>query len=122
MDFARLEHALADIRATAEAHHARMAVVLIPTYTDFLRYRQSRADRVGPAVEHWGQSNGVPVKDLLPEMDARAGGNVRDYFLKCDGHWSQQGGKVAAEVLEPWLAQLDQSIDKGGANAAAEKK
>ena len=109
VDFARLEHALADLKATAEAHHAQMAVFLIPTYTDFLKYHQSGADRVGPAVEKWGQANGVPVKDLLPEMDARSAGNYRNFFLKCDGHWSPQGGQAAAEVLQPWLAQMDNS-------------
>jgi len=106
VDFARLEHALADIKSTAEAHHAQMAVILIPTLNDFLRYHASGTDRVGPAVEKWGAANGVPVKDLLPEMDQRAAGNYRDFFLKCDGHWSPRGGEVAAEVLEPWLAQL----------------
>jgi hypothetical protein len=106
VDFARLEHALADIKATAGEHHAQMAVFLIPTLTDFLRYHQSAANRVGPAVEAWGKANGIPVKDLLPEMDGRAAGDYRPFFLRCDGHWSPEGGKVAAEVLEPWLAQL----------------
>ncbi len=111
-DFARLEHALADIKATAEAHHAQMAVFLIPTYTDFLRYRKAHDDRVGPAVEFWGHANDVPVKDLLPEMDARAGDNPRTFFLHCDGHWSPAGGEAAAEVLKPWLAKLDATVTK----------
>jgi hypothetical protein len=110
VDFARLEHALADIKATAEAHHAQVAVMLVPTLNDFLRYHASQADRVGPAVEKWGEANGVPVKDLLPEMDARAAGNYRDLFLKCDGHWSARGGQLAAEVLEPWLAQISNVV------------
>jgi len=109
LDFARLEHALTDIKATADAHHAKMAVFLIPTLNDFLRYHQSRANRVGPAAVNWGQANGIPVKDLLPDMDARANGNYRAFFLGCDGHWSPKGGQVAADVLEPWLAQLDKS-------------
>jgi hypothetical protein len=106
VDLARLEHALADIKATAGTHHAQLAVFLIPTLTDFLRYHQSKTDRVGPAVEAWGESNGVPVKDLLPEMAARAAGRYRSFFLKCDGHWSPAGGQAAAQVLEPWLARL----------------
>lgn len=112
VDFARLEHALADIKATADAHHAQVAVFLIPTLTDFLRYHQSGADRVGPAVTAWGQTNGIPVKDLLPEMDARAHGDYRSFFLGCDGHWSPKGGQAAANVLQPWLAQLDKSSGK----------
>jgi len=109
VDFARLEHALADIKATADAHRAQVAVFLIPTLTDFVRFHQSGANRVGPAVANWGQANGIPVKDLLPEMDARAAGNYRNFFLGCDGHWSPKGGQSAADVLVPWLAQLDKA-------------
>lgn len=112
VDFVRLEHALADIKATADAHHAQMAVFLIPTLTDFLRFHQSGANKVGPAVVSWGQANGIPVKDLLPEMDARAADNYRSFFLACDGHWSPKGGQVAADVLEPWLSQLNQATVK----------
>jgi len=57
-------------------------------------------------VLSWGQEKGVPVKDLLPDMDARSGGNFHTLFLSCDGHWTPKGSKVAAEILEPWLGQL----------------
>src|SRR5215469_5820029 len=106
VDIARLKHALADIRATADAHHARMVVILIPTYTDFHRFQQSQANRLGPVVAKWGLQEGVPVKDLLPEMAARAGANYPPYFLSCDGHWTPKGAKTAAEILEPWLKQI----------------
>jgi len=72
VDIARLRKALDDIHATADAHHARMAVILIPTSNDFLRLKQSGANRLGPAVLSWGQEKGLPVKDLLPDMDARS--------------------------------------------------
>jgi hypothetical protein len=84
-----------------------MAVILIPTSNDFARLKQSGANRLGPVVLNWGQEKGVPVKDLLPEMDAQSGGNFHTYFLSCDGHWTPKGSKVAAEILEPWLAQLN---------------
>jgi len=107
LDVARLKHALDDIHATADAHHAKMAVVLIPTSNDFARLKQSGANRLGPVVLSWGQEKGIPVKDLLPDMDARSGGDFHTFFLSCDGHWTPKGSKVAAEVLEPWLAQLN---------------
>jgi hypothetical protein len=107
VDLARLRRALADIKATADAHHARMAVLVIPTANDFQRLHQSAANGLGPLMLRWGQENGVAVKDLLPEMDTRANGNYRNLFLSCDGHWSPRGSEVAAEVLEPWLARLN---------------
>jgi hypothetical protein len=38
-------------------------------------------------------------------MEARSGGDFHTFFLSCDGHWTPKGSKVAAEVLEPWLAE-----------------
>ena len=107
VDLVHLNKALQDIKATAEEHHARMAMVVIPTYIDFLRFRQSGANRLGPILATWGRDNGIPVKDLLPEMYARSGGNFPPLFLSCDGHWTARGSKVAADVLQPWLAQLN---------------
>jgi hypothetical protein len=57
-------------------------------------------------MERWGHDVGIPVKDLLPEMDERSKDNdYRSYFLSCDGHWSAHGDAVAAEVLKPWLGE-----------------
>jgi len=104
VDLARLKKALQDIKTTADAHGARMAVILIPTANDFQRLHQAGTNRLGPVMEHWGQEVGIPIKDLLPEMDALSGATYRSYFLPCDGHWSARGNAVAAQVLEPWLA------------------
>src|SRR5262249_53882432 len=106
VDLVRLNKALQDIKATALEHHARMAIFLIPTYIDFLRFQQSGADRVGPVLAKWGQDNRIPVKDLLPEMYARSGRNFPSLFLSCDGHWTPRGSEDAADILQPWLAQL----------------
>lgn len=103
MDLARLKRALRDVKNTADAHGARMAVFLIPHTVDFQRLHQAGSNRLGPVMERWGQEVGIPVKDLLPEMDSRSKGNYRSYFLSCDGHWSARGNAVAAEILEPWL-------------------
>jgi hypothetical protein len=104
VDLARLQHALEDIKATADAHGAQLKVFLIPRANDFQRLNQDGTDRLGPVLQSWGSQVGIPVKDLLPEMDARAGRDYMSYFLKCDGHWSAHGSAVAAQVLEPWLA------------------
>ena len=107
VDIARLWHALDDIQARAHRHHAQMAVILIPTSNDFYRLQKAGENRLGPVVQEWGKEKGIPVEDLLPEMAARSGGNYQQYFLRCDGHWSPKGSRVAAEVLEPWLRQID---------------
>jgi len=104
-DLARLETALKDIQATAAAHGAREYVFLIPRANDFLRLHQNGSNRLGPLMEQWGGANGIPVKDLLPPMEADSGGDFMSYFLPCDGHWSARGDRVAAQILEPWLGE-----------------
>lgn len=112
VDLTRLKKSLEDIKATADAHHARAEVFLIPRYVDFTRYRQG-ADRLGPVMEAWGAANGIAVNDLLPPMDAASGGDLRSYFLPCDGHWSPRGAATAAQVLEPWIAQQQAAAAAG---------
>lgn len=103
VDLARLKRALLDIKSTADAHHARTAIFLIPRAVDFKRFHDKGENRLGPVMEAWGREAGIPIKDLLPGMDARSGGNDQSFYLPCDGHWSRHGGEVAADVLLPWL-------------------
>jgi hypothetical protein len=105
VDLARLKHALGDIKATADAHGAQVKVFLIPRARDFQRLHQAGTNHLGPVMEAWGRESGIPVKDLLPEMNQRAANDYMSYFLKCDGHWSARGDAVAAQILEPWLAE-----------------
>jgi hypothetical protein len=106
VDLERLERALTDIKTTANAQGAKVAVFLIPSVNDFVRLQQAHSNRLGPLLETWGSSAGIPVKDLLPEMDQRSRGDFRPYFLTCDGHWTAEGAHAAAAVLEPWLKQV----------------
>jgi hypothetical protein len=82
-----------------------MAIFLIPRVNDFQRLHQAGTNRLGPVMERWGNDVGIPVKDLLPDMEARSNGDFRSYFLSCDGHWSARGSTVAADILEPWLGE-----------------
>jgi hypothetical protein len=102
LDLARLKNALEDIKATADAHGAQEAVFLIPRAIDFERLRTAGSNRLGPTMEQWGNQVGIPVKDLLPQMNA-ATHDFQSYFLSCDGHWAAPGAARAAQILEPWL-------------------
>jgi len=105
VDIARLEKSLEDIKATADAHRAKVGVALIPHAIDFQRVHKTGSNPLRPLVEKWGEEHGIVVKDLLPQMDAMSGGDFLSYSL-CDGHFSDRGGAVAAQILEPWLKQL----------------
>lgn len=105
IDLIHLKKALLDIKSTADAHNAMMGVFLIPRANDFKRLHETGANRLGPVMESWGQEVGIPIKDLLPEMDAQSGGDYLSYFHYCDGHWSARGSAVAATVVENWLGE-----------------
>jgi hypothetical protein len=116
-DLARLQASLKDVQATAAAHGAKESVFLIPRANDFLRLHRNGSNRLGPVMEQWGSANGIPLKDLLPPMDAQSGGDFISYFLACDGHWSARGDRVAAQILEPWLAGSSAGAVPPGANS-----
>jgi hypothetical protein len=101
-DMARLQKALLDIKATADRRGVPVYVLLIPRPHDFERMRRGD-DRLGPELAAWGQQVGIHVKDLLPEMEAQSRGDYRAYFLPCDDHWSAEGSRVAADILQPWI-------------------
>lgn len=103
VDLARLKKALLDIKSTADAHGATESVFLIPTPADFERLHRSRSNRLGPTMESWGQEVGIPVKDLMPAMDARANGDLRDLYFTCTCHWTARGASVVADILQPWI-------------------
>jgi hypothetical protein len=121
VDLGRLKHALEDIKTTAEAHGAQLKVFLIPRANDFQRLHQAGTNRLGPVMETWGRESGIPVKDLLPEMNASAPKDDMSYFLQCDGHWSAHGDAVAAQILEPWLAESLSSANSSSVAAANDK-
>ena len=54
-DIARLEKALDDIKSTADAHGAKVAVILIPHAIDFQRVHKTGTNPLGPLVEKWGR-------------------------------------------------------------------
>src|SRR5258708_22583810 len=82
VDIARLRHALDDIHATADAHHARMAVILIPTSNDFVRLKQSDANPLGPTGLRSRQVNAIPVEAILPDIYDRSMEDVPAVFLR----------------------------------------
>jgi len=109
VDIARLKHALDDIHATADAHHARMAVILIPTSNDFVRLKQFGANRLGPVVLSWGQEKGIPVKDLLPDMDGPLRRRLPHVLFKLrwplDAEGEQSGGGNPRALAGPVESQ-----------------
>lgn len=109
----RLTEALLD-EATrlADAHDARLAVVLIPMEEqlgeerahEFLaRHDVERrsVDLEGPQrrLSDWGRRSGVDVIDLLDPFRGHELGGGAPLYLENDGHWNERGHALAAAVV-----------------------
>jgi len=96
----------------ADAGGAEMAVFLIPLA---IQVTEGRLDaflagtRLGPSdisleapqeiMSNWGETRGVKVIDLLPDFRAWAAEHDADPYLLVDGHWSEDGHELGAEVV-----------------------
>lgn len=88
-------------RLREECAGRQLIVFTIPSHQDFLRFDGTSA----PLSEKLGKLSGVldfTYVDLLPAMHAR-GFDARDIFFECDDHWSPEGNRIAADILEPYL-------------------
>jgi hypothetical protein len=106
IDLMLLKKALLEIMNTAKERGVKTAVLLIPRANDFMRFHSSGSNRLGPVMESWGRGLGIPVKDLLPEMQEKSYGDFRPYFLERDGHWSSLRNAVGSKINESWLYPL----------------
>jgi hypothetical protein len=75
---------------------------VIPRRGDFARAAAEGKSRLGDIMKRFGAENGIDIVDLLPLMLAIEP-RTEKLFLSCDGHWSAEGNRVAAEVLEKAL-------------------
>ena len=102
VDLRRLQAALLDIKGVADAHGAKLYVFLVPRGNDFQRARGG-SNRLAPALAGWGVAHDIAIKDLLPEIETRTGGDYGPIFLRCDDHWSPDGTRLVADIVQPWI-------------------
>ncbi len=96
--FDLLRHCL-DLIVT-QADGRPFAVVLLPAQWDFVRFEKQPVETpLALRLVDWAKTHHVVVVDLLPPM-ANANANWQRYFFDCDYHWSAEGNRVAAQVLQ----------------------
>lgn len=116
----QIEQALNAFRASIEARHGRLGVILIPqklrVLGPFSRFPAGSdlmplADHLTPMPERladWSVRSGCAVLDLTASLKVAAASG-RLVWLADDTHWSADGASVAADAVSawPWLqAQL----------------
>jgi SGNH hydrolase-like domain, acetyltransferase AlgX len=75
-----------------------VTILVIPRPTDFARVDETGDHRLIDALDSFGRSRGIAVIDLMrwmPQVESR----IERYYLPCDGHWSAEGNRIAADAL-----------------------
>lgn len=81
-----------------EAGGKPVTIVSIPVRADLERYGKEGEAPLSREMAVFSRENGFQFIDLLPLMYKHSK-DTRDYYLRCDGHWSPYGHEVAAELL-----------------------
>ncbi|BDQ33189.1 SGNH/GDSL hydrolase family protein [Pseudodesulfovibrio portus] len=83
-----------------------LVVFSIATHSDFVE-RDKQGGRTAPLSEEFRKLSkevGFIYCDMLEEMAARKL-DAEDVFFVCDDHWSPAGNRIAADLLEPYVAE-----------------
>jgi len=87
-------------------------MIFIPDYRD-LRYVETHPGSedvsVVAGLRPVLEAEGITTIDLLPEFARRGFGQQASYealYLRCDGHWSDNGHRLAFEIIEPVVKDL----------------
>lgn len=100
-EFDRMRYAIEQI--AKEAGERRVLVVTIPRPDDFAAAQGGKAPPLPQELAKIAAGAGIGYLDLLPAMRRDAEGQPANWFLTCDGHWSEAGHAEAAKVIrEAW--------------------
>lgn len=100
-------------RIKERAGERQVTIAVIPRPSDFERVKETGDRRLIDALDRFGRAHGIEVVDLMQWMP-RVEPDIRRYFLPCDGHWSAEGNRIAAEALS-----LAMRSDGASASSAA---
>ncbi|WP_165372262.1 SGNH/GDSL hydrolase family protein [Emticicia agri] len=80
-------------------------VLLIPHPLDLMEYKKTGKSLLRDDLNKFGKSANIHVVDLLDAFAKLE--NPGEYFLPCDGHWSEKGNEFVAEVLQKKIQELN---------------
>jgi len=97
-EFLKARFSIEKIVRLANDSGKKVLLFTIPTYSDFLRAKDSASTPLNSRLSKLSKSIGFEYVDLLPNMKLNTPA-YEDYFLPCDGHWNPYGNKIATDIL-----------------------
>ena len=82
-----------------------LIVLLIPHPLDLIEYKKTGKSVLRDNLNQYCQTENIFLVDLLDEF-ARLK-SPDEYFLSCDGHWSEKGNEFVAQLLKKKIQQIN---------------
>ncbi|MBA4849550.1 hypothetical protein [Emticicia sp. BO119] len=82
-----------------------LILLLIPHPLDLIEYKKTGKSILRDTLNQYCQNKNIHMIDLLEEFAKLD--SVADYFLPCDGHWSEKGNEFVTELLTKKIGQIN---------------
>ena len=93
----RLTYVLEQIKKISGGR--KMRVFTLPRLNDFYAAREGKKMSLPQPMQRISGDVGFEFFDLFPGMDTTYQDQWEQMFHECDGHWSEEGHRVAAEIM-----------------------
>ncbi len=92
-------------RIKSMAGKKTLIVLLIPHPLDLMEYKKTGRSVLRDDLHQYCQSENIHLVDLLEEFAKSE--SIADYFLPCDGHWSEKGNEFVTELLKKKIQEIN---------------
>jgi lysophospholipase L1-like esterase len=82
-----------------------LIILLIPHPLDVIEYKKTRKSVLREDLKQYCQSKNIYLVDLLEEFAAIE--SSAEYFLPCDGHWSEKGNEFVSQLLKKKIQEIN---------------
>ena len=80
-----------------ENKEKEILLLLIPAKEQIYNFKSNKINNLTPFIEKNIARNNCTIIDLLPHFANQP--NIEKFFIKCDGHWNDEGNLFASKIL-----------------------
>jgi hypothetical protein len=80
-----------------KAKGKKIIILSIPSNQDYLNFKETHINNLGAEIDKFAKTNNLEHIDLLNELKDYS--NLKEISLPCDGHWSEKGHEVVANIV-----------------------